>query len=35
MTQRLNYAQQSPEFFKKLSDLSMAPEGQRHRTEDS
>ncbi|EJL51916.1 alkylhydroperoxidase AhpD family core domain-containing protein [Rhizobium sp. CF122] len=23
MTQRLNYAQQSPEFFKKLSDLSM------------
>lgn len=24
MTQRLNYAQQSPEFFKKISDLSMA-----------
>lgn len=24
MTQRLNYAQQSPELFKKLSDLSMA-----------
>jgi AhpD family alkylhydroperoxidase len=24
MTQRLNYAQQSPEFFKKISDLSMS-----------
>jgi AhpD family alkylhydroperoxidase len=27
MTQRLNYAQQSPELFKKLSDLSMAQKG--------
>lgn len=27
MTQRLNYAQQSPELFKKLSDLSMAMKG--------
>lgn len=27
MTQRVNYAQQSPELFKKLSDLSMAMKG--------
>ncbi|WP_413992718.1 carboxymuconolactone decarboxylase family protein [Labrys okinawensis] len=27
MTQRMNYAQQSPELFKKLSDLSMAVKG--------